>query len=223
MKLAVPLHAAQIEAAGRLRGRLQQWQVSDAALERLADLCPSFNSEETLLKVVAINGLYGTNVYAQVRMAQHITNVVLGADLEHVGPELVELMACLPSTEGQRGPRRHVSFASKFAHFFLNAERFPIFDRYALTTVQHHLGRHNCVKSKSGAFVTFVANIQRLKQLCGLDIGARELDRYLWLAGLYRHWQQTKDSRINREAIALFTDDCSEVRQDLELLAAGDE
>lgn len=72
ISLAVPLTMAQIEAANRLHGKLIQWQVTDRALHILQENLPGFDSEATLLKVVAVNQLYGTNVYAVVRMVRHV-------------------------------------------------------------------------------------------------------------------------------------------------------
>src|SRR5437588_989159 len=70
--LAVSLTMTQIEAANRLHGKLLQWQVTDRALYILQMNLPGFDIEANLLKVVAVNQLYGTNVYAVVRMAQQI-------------------------------------------------------------------------------------------------------------------------------------------------------
>src|SRR6266849_11219323 len=114
LSLAVPLSTAQIEAANRLHGKLLQWQVTDRALHTLQENLPGFDIEATLLKVVAVNQLYGTNVYAVVRMAQHVVDVML--DLKNIEDvELVEVLATLTG-------RKHLSFASKFAHFFIDME-----------------------------------------------------------------------------------------------------
>ncbi|HKI37221.1 MAG TPA: hypothetical protein VKA46_35530, partial [Gemmataceae bacterium] len=123
---------SKIEAANCLHERLEQWRLADQALRLLADRCPDFKSDACLLKVVAVNGLYGTNLYAITRMAKHAAGVLAGTDLAAVGPEVVERLADLPPTEGQKHKRHHYSFASKFAHFFLDEERFPIMDSYAL-------------------------------------------------------------------------------------------
>src|SRR2546425_485796 len=109
MSLAVPLSIAQIEAANRLHEKLFQWQVTDRALHTLQVNLPEFDIEATLLKVAAINQLYGTNVYAVIGMAQHVTEVMLDASgMEDA--DLVERLASL-------NERKHRSFASKFAHF----------------------------------------------------------------------------------------------------------
>jgi hypothetical protein len=218
-KLAVPLESNQVAAAARLYSFLEQWKRSDYALQRLTERCPGFDREETLLKVVAINGLYGTNVYAQVRMAEHLFSTLQSANLASAGPELVEHMANLPETRGKLNTRRHISFASKFAHFFLNASLFPIFDQYAAQTVVHHLGRRNCVKAQDGVYLAFAANVQRLLELSRLECHMRELNRYLWLAGLYRRWQKSKDSKIDREVGDLFASESAQVVRDLSLMA----
>src|SRR5436853_7873175 len=102
--LAVQLAMTQIEAANRLHGKLLQWQVTDRALHTLQENLPGFDIEATLLKVVAVNQLYGTNVYAVVRMAQHVTEVMQDAE----GMEDADLIEELASLTG----RKHRSFAS---------------------------------------------------------------------------------------------------------------
>jgi hypothetical protein len=71
-ELVVSLSMPQIEAANRLHRQLSQWQVTDDAIRSLKERFPGFDIDATLLKVVAVNQLYGTNVYAVVRMAEHI-------------------------------------------------------------------------------------------------------------------------------------------------------
>src|SRR6185312_11644177 len=129
--LAVLLTMRQIEAANRLHAKLVQWQVTDRALHTLQESLPGFESETTLLKVAAINQLYGTNVYAVVRMAQHVTAVMQDAN----GIEDADLVEKLATLTGQK----HCSFASKFAHFFIDKKRFPIYDSYAVKMVGCHL------------------------------------------------------------------------------------
>src|SRR5438874_11882465 len=118
MDLAVLLTMSQIEAANRLHQQLPQWKVTDCALHKLKVQFQGFDSESSLLKVAAINQLYGTKVFAIVRMAEHIEKVMANASsMDDVG--LVNEIATLSDM-------KHTSFASKFAHFFVDAERFPI-------------------------------------------------------------------------------------------------
>lgn len=86
--LSVSLSMSQIEAANRLHEKLLQWKITDDALNALKDRFPGFDIESSLLKVAAVNQLYGTKVFAVVRMAQHIKNVMPGegniADVDFV-------------------------------------------------------------------------------------------------------------------------------------------
>src|SRR5687768_12504828 len=105
MGLAVSLTQNQIEAAGRLHQDLPQWHLSDAALKRLRETLTTFDIESSLLKTVAINSLYGTQVFAIVRMAQHITAVMLDRKISTPSPELVESIAALPNTTDGKARR----------------------------------------------------------------------------------------------------------------------
>ena len=212
--LAVPLSMSQIEAANRLHSKLLQWQITDQALHALHVNLPGFDIEVTLLKVVAINQLYGTNVYAVVRMAQHVTEVMQGANRM----EDADLVKELASLNG----RKHRSFASKFAHFFINMERFPIYDSFAVKMVAYHLGGQGQARDSAHPYRAFVENIHRLKRYAGLSCTTKELDRYLWLAGLYREWLRNRDSQINAEVAEMFKTSSAEVGAELAILLPSD-
>ncbi len=218
MALAIPLTEAQIAAAGRLHGRLEQWAAADRALFALARQFPGFDADAVLLKVVTINALYGTNVYAVLRMARHAEKVMRTVEAATVSLELVERLAELPSANGGEIRRRFHSFASKFAHFFVDPERFPIMDSYAVEMVKHHLGRGNQVTSKSGRYVAFTQNLDKLKALAGLRAKNRELDRYLWLAGQYHTWRRDREARINAELQRFFSAPPADAKADLDAL-----
>ena len=194
--LAVPLLVSQIEAANKLHQQLLQWQITDKALYSLRVRFSEFDIEAALLKVVAVNQLYGTNIYAVTRMAQHITKIMpLAGELE--ASDLVEQLASLSG-------RKHRSFASKFAHFFIDMERFPIYDSFAVKMVAYHLGKHGQAHDTKYPYKAFIENINRLKKHAHLSCTSKELDRYLWLAGLYRTWLRNRDSQINAEVKELF-------------------
>lgn len=220
MPLATPLTANQIEAAGRIRAHLHQWVLSDEALETLSQRLPGFEPPAVLLKVVAVNALYGTNVYALVRMADHIGNVLKETDPAKAGPELVEAIAALPVASAAEKPKRHRSFASKFAHFFIDPERFPIYDRYADAMVRLHLG--NAVgRAPEHPYAAFAAKFRRVMgEVTGWWGSSRELDRYLWVAGLYRELRKNPKAPINLEARRVFENPSADARRDLAVLVA---
>ncbi len=217
MQLAQPLTRDQIQAAQALHARLTGWQEIETALETLADRFPGFDFPATLLKATAVNALYGTNVLAIYRMAKHVQGVLTKAGSGVEPWLLVERIAALPSPDDK--PRRLcLSFASKFAHFFLDAEQYPIKDWYAESTLRFHLGRGNTVNDKEHPYRAYVTNHRRVKELSALDPTNRELDHYLWLAGQYRTWKKNPEARLSREIRELFEDPTPEVAADLNAL-----
>lgn len=53
--LVVPLSQTQIDIAGQLHQRLEQWRLSDMALRRLRQALPHFDDETCLLKSIVVN------------------------------------------------------------------------------------------------------------------------------------------------------------------------
>jgi hypothetical protein len=202
MALVVAIEETQISSAQRLHRRLEQWQLVVSALASLATQFPTFAPHETLLKAIAVNALYGTNVLAIQHVAKHLTAVLQQANLSSPGPELVENLAVPPPIEGKT--HRHHSFASKFAHFFISAERFPIMDSYVIKMVKLHLGSTRTCTDAQSPYVAFCANHRLLKEELGFAITNQELDHYLWLAGLRLVYRKNPGAAINMEVRALF-------------------
>lgn len=206
MSLKVPLTQSQVDAAVRLHQHLPQWRISDAALENLSSAFPGFSAADCLLKSVAVNAIYGTNVLAIVRMAKHVEKIMARTDSSNAGPKLVDRIAALPAV-GSEKRRTRTSFAAKFCHFFINAEKFPIYDDAACRTIKLHLGAKNYVASKELPYRAFCKNFARLRTDAALSCGTRDLDRYLWLAGMYLRWlrERTKEKPlINAELQRLY-------------------
>jgi hypothetical protein len=197
--LAVPLTRLQLDAAQRLHAQMDQWQAADKALKLTADRFPRFDYTASLVKVVCLNSLYGTNLYAIHRMAAHIVEVMPKNDLATAGVELVEQIASLPKAVNDQQQRHHWSFASKFCHFFADAERFPIMDAFALQALEWHLGRPNIVRENTRPYLAFTQNINALKRLAGLPVTVRQLDHYLWIAGAVRARQRNPDMPLNAD------------------------
>jgi hypothetical protein len=203
-QLAVSLGPEQIQAATELHNKLETWATTDRALTKLAQLLPGFGPEESLIKAVAINALYGTNVMAITRMAAHISTTMSNTALIDAGPELVEELARLENPSLGSRLRRHVSFASKFAHFFVDEKRFPILDRYAAKMIRYHLGRTRRRDDESRSYKAYVEDFNKVMRLAKWTGSARQLDHYLWISGQYRAWRKNKNVRINTELRKLF-------------------
>ena len=81
--------------------------------------------------------------------------------------------------------RRFLTFASKYCHFFISADRFPILDDFAGDALTYHLGRcgRSHYRRRSFNYLTYVADVDRVLAAAGLNCSYVEADRYLWLLG----------------------------------------
>lgn len=204
--LEIPLTQAQLDEACHIHEKLPQWQVAERALKTLAVCVPGFSKEACLLKTVAVNSIYGTQLLAFVRMAQHIEKVLANKRVKAADVSIVEQIAALPA-ESNGKTRRATSFASKFCHFFLDAEKFPIYDEAARDTIAMHLGRENCRADKAKPYLAFCENFKHLRVTAGVKCTTKQLDSYLWLVGMYLRWRKEEAKafqRVNAELRQMF-------------------
>lgn len=183
------LTGSMVKAAGEIHDQLRQWMVSEVALGRLQEVLPGHSLEEALVKTATVNGLYGTNVYALVRMADHIARVMRDLQPKDRSEDLVERLSAIKALPGDR-PRRHTSFASKYAHFFIDGGTFPIYDSLAIDMVRWHLPREDLHHDSGRPYIAFCENLRRLRVRYDLQQDHNSLDRYLGLAGQYRQWRK---------------------------------
>lgn len=203
--LRIPLTIEMVRAANLIYLQLDRWQTADRAFAVLHTQVPGFNPEATLLKVASVNALYWAQLYAIDRMSRHIEHILQEIDIESAGIELVEAIADLPMTDSQKHHRKHTSFASKFLHFFVSRERFPIYDSVADWMVRQHLKRNLIFTDSANKYLAFCKNLDQLKVTSKIDVTNSELDRYLWLAGSLRKWKAGKIKEVNTELSDYFT------------------
>ena len=149
--------------------------------------------------MVAVNQLYGANVFSVVPMARHIVSV-MSQTPRLSDSDLVDEIASI-------GGRKHRSFASKFCHFYVDSKRYPIFDKYVGVTLNYHLGAEFPFHDSSAPppYKNVLAALGTLQTQAKLaDLPPRALDRYLWLSGLHRKWSMGTKPKINAEVAALF-------------------
>jgi len=214
-----PLLQSQLEAATHIyRSCMKTWRATNEALGLLHDRLPGFSLEVTLLKVAAINQLYATHVYAVTTMAKHVVDIMRDRPAEPA--EVVARIANLGKG------RKHWSFASKFAHFFVDPQHFCPFDQYAKAAVKYHLGE-DAAADEANRYTAFADNVERLRARNGLSCEPEELDRYLWLAGVFRAFRAPrsagKQPQINAEALALFKSPCPAAQEALRRLLPADD
>lgn len=132
-------------------------------------------------KAAAVEKLYGTSVYHLGVAALRIGEALEGVDIESAGPELVEDMAVVTLPDGK--VIRYRSFASKFAHFFVDHDRFPIHDSFAAKMLRAHLGSGAPAVDSGATYMRIEGAFRRLAWQVGLGSDTRQLDRYLWMIG----------------------------------------
>jgi len=200
MDLKVALSEEQINCARRIYDGIPQMKQADAALKKLREKMPGFSIEECLLKAGAINSLYGTQILAIVQMGRHIADIFTNPH-KPVGVGLVESIAKLP------GKPNFISFASKFCHFFIDEEKYPLYDEATREAMKLHLGNKKYLANEQHPYKAFYENFIRLRNLAGLQCGTRDLDYYLWITGMYMRWRKERNNkrpRISRDLLQLF-------------------
>jgi hypothetical protein len=216
--MKLPLTRNQIAAAMRLHGQMIGWRTTDLALAKLSQSIPGFDAQACLLKAVSVNALYGTQVFSIVRMADHVQEVMRTADISKAGVELVDRLARMLARAGHK-PRIFVSFAAKFCHFFVDSGRFPIYDEAARLMLKLHLGEEGYPQSKTEPYQAFWDAFEAVRRAVGVD--GRELDRYLWISGMYERWLRQRKKKhvlVNAELQQLFNSPTEAGKRDLDVM-----
>ncbi|MCB9935907.1 MAG: hypothetical protein H6840_09460 [Planctomycetes bacterium] len=184
---------------------MPRWQLAESSLVKLAEAMPAFDLQACLVKTVAVNSIFGTQVLATMRMAEWVHKLLGNGRRQEHGIELVETMAALRPNEGDK-PRVFTSFAAKFCHFFVDADRYPIYDDAARQALKLHLGKDYREDPKH-PYTSFCRNFETLRGMAEVTAKTRDLDRYLWLTGMYMRWQKERRNnsklRVNEELLNL--------------------
>lgn len=182
-------------------------------LRQLKERNPDFSDyHETLLKVLAVNEFYGAGC-SNIGMSEHLKHNGLKIIERYKSQnnadgciELVEAIA-LPEKYKDKGGDGCAVFASKFACFFIDEQVFPILDTHTERMVQFHLGQRNLcekeVKPPRGqrykAFYTQFFQMEEKIHMQGSTrtFSNKELDHYLWLAGITETLIQDPEAKVN--------------------------
>jgi hypothetical protein len=171
---------------------------SERALFALQGCFPTFDFESTLLKVVALQALDSSRAFSVARWAEHLTRVLEHADPRSVGPELVDVLAAVPQTSVSER-KRALTTASRFAHYFVDVDRFPVLDKWT----EAELARLAPASGHGSRYLDFADRHAQVAVSLGIT-RARHLSCYLWLAGQLRAWQRNRRTPIHRAARHLF-------------------
>jgi hypothetical protein len=147
-------------------------------------LCEKFPDNKTLesvlLKSIAINTLYATQIRAIVAVARHILTLDIEDRMKCGLPEIVDEIATV-TIKGK--VRRNYSFATKYCSFH-NASEYPIYDGF----VDKLLNAYQREDKFSPGTLGDLKQYRRFKQLLGefkqfyglIEIEPKKLDSFLW-------------------------------------------
>jgi hypothetical protein len=141
------------------------------------------NLRDVVVKATILNSLYSTNIYAIVRVSQHITNQKIDAKLKSGSPEVVEEIAHI-NINGKI--RNHYSFATKYCHWH-QPDIYPIYDSYVDQLLRAYNKEHNFMQFKQ----TDLRNYSKYKEIVDAfrrhynlpRSNLKELDKFLWVYG----------------------------------------
>jgi hypothetical protein len=190
---------SQIAAAVEINAELKGWGIARRVLASLSAMNWEDESQATLAKTAVLNQLYSTNVMAVSRMASHIERLSEDAGLSR--DDFVETVSKIAALDGEDSKRKHWVFASKYAHFFIDPDKFPIYDRLAADVVLFHTGERKNLGESANPYKEFCDRFFEIREKSGLSAASlSEMDSYLWFAGCYRRWLRRLDkAAINRE------------------------
>lgn len=197
---------SQIGAAIALRQAFDPWLIVDGALNALSERFPENDLKAVVVKVATFNALYNTNLYAIWRMAAHITEVVEQGKQES-GVGLVEAIARFDD-------RYHKSFASKFVHFF-HDPFVPIYDSYAALALGTIRGARRIYPND---YVEYTEWVLEFSAHLGDSFTVKQIDQFLWLAGMYGWYKQKGGAQLSVDINRLFETDDSRTISLLEAL-----
>lgn len=181
----------------------QVWRDYDSALENLKD--NKHDLDSVIIKAAAIDKLYGTWVFdihpVSKKLAEYITENGVG----NIDYSLVEELAEVEFEDDKTWIFR--SFTSKYLHFFVNEEKFPIYDSFSGIALSLHCGygRSHYDGRKYNEFFEDIDKLRRESEMPRISF--RELDRYLWLCGQYDvYWRHNPKEKapINRYIKKIF-------------------
>lgn len=214
-ELREPVTDKQIKAATRIHdSHMPEWAAADRALDLLRESLPGSDETRVLIKASVIDRLYYARHDRLVEAVRKIAEVMANPPSDQIG--IVEAIAPL---DGDKGRTCYWSFSSKFAHFFIDPDTFPIWDDWAIRAVRHHFGRLSWANGTP--YRVFSEYVFSLREQSDVSCSIRELDRYLWLSGMLRAWVGDRTVGISREVRSVFESESANVQKDVQLLIAS--
>ena len=160
----------------------ESFGITDKAITRLIRAFPhNHDLEDVLLKVVAINSLYATNIYAVVDVAKRICELQIDSALAQGSLELVGEIA----TVKVRGKiRRNYSFASKYCSWHA-PHIYPVYDSFVDRMLWAYQKQENFATFKREELLSYARYREILDKFRDhyalTQFGYKDFDKFLWL------------------------------------------
>ncbi|HLY28770.1 MAG TPA: hypothetical protein VKQ72_20665 [Aggregatilineales bacterium] len=167
---------------------IQQFNQSEDVVEQaLSKLFGLFRTntvhDEVLLKVVALNALYGTGILATRKVAEHIVSLKIDPGLGAGQTEVVHRIARI-EIAGKN--RNNYSFATKYCSWH-NPIHYPIFDSFVeemLWGYRKRDGFSSFQRQDLWQYSQLKQAIEDFRTHYGLSMfDLKDIDKFLWLAG----------------------------------------
>lgn len=207
----MPLELAQIEASDTLWDRLEELRRSDRAIAALQGSLGGFDQESTLLKVLALHPIDTSKTHVGLPLAREIYELMQHVDPAECSTSIVDALAAVADRHG-KSSYDGVGFASRFAHHFLDSERFPVLDAWSERALEALLDGELPGAPGDSRYARFAQGFARVAEPLELN-RRRRLGRWLWLAGQYTAWLANRRTAINRAVRELFESAPEELSQ----------
>ncbi|MCE9594510.1 MAG: hypothetical protein K8S98_09975 [Planctomycetes bacterium] len=190
-----------------LWNRSEELVRGERSLFALQGCFAGFDPSSTLLKLAALTSFDAGRARSLAPLFDHVQSVIERCDMENAGPEFVDALATTPPAPA-RSEIRELGFASRFAHYFVDSERFPILDGWSERALAGFVG--DATPSGATRYGRFFAEHARLTAACS-PVRSSELGRCLWLAGQHAAWSRNSRTPIHRAARELFASGAPEL------------
>ena len=161
--------------------RYQSYRDQDVVLKKLFDEYPKNNNiYEVLLKVVALNDFYSTNIMNIYAVAKHILNLEIDDKLEEHEQSIVPLIANVDF--GEKGKKCFYSFATKYCSMH-HPNYYPIVDKHVKNALKSFKNeRYYDFKVKELSYYDkYNKIIDAFNKFYNLNLPLRDLDHVLWI------------------------------------------
>lgn len=185
MKINRPTKYGVDKCLGFWRNEANFYKPEEALTRLFGDYRLNSDISAILAKVYAINDAFGTAVYWQIIIAEHIERQNIDEGLSVGDLFVVDRIRLGHGIKTSKGRERNLySFATKYCAFH-NPEKYPMFDSNVERALRyfnkHHEFKFDGDLRKYKDFVSTIEKFQKTFELQSFSF--RDIDKYLYLIG----------------------------------------